>query len=173
MLDLTLTAGSPADGIVRFQFGPSMGHSLPSTALQLALNDDGVHTVWHEAGHAFMRPTIARNATRIDALNRRFDGENAALKRQNIATWEYAFEENVVRAVVAVLIGDASGADAMHAECRLQAADGFAWVPTISELLARELVAHRDMYPTLDAFTDRLLALLATRKSVSDAAVVP
>jgi hypothetical protein len=125
--------------------------------------------VWHEAGHAFTSPIVRARATRIAELHRLFDSTNSALVRQHISTWQYAFEENVVRAVVATLIGARRGREAMQAEVREQAENGFVWVPRIAALMQQENVPNRTRYPSLESFADRILDMLTARASVADA----
>ena len=160
-IDYTLSTGRPSDGVVRFQFGPSMDSPLPNSAVTFALSASAVHVVWHEAGHAFVKPLMRGNASRIAALSRLFDSTNASLKSQNVLTWSYAFEENLVRAAVAVMIGAERGAAAMTAEAKEQVDAGFEWVPVLADLLQSEYVSQRDRYPALEAFADRIFEALA------------
>lgn len=162
-IDPALSEGAPSDGIVRFQFGPDGGAPLPDSPLEFSMGDREIATVWHEAGHAFVRVLMKEQATRLATLSRLFDSTNTNLKRQNVTTWTYAFEENLVRSVVAVLIGAARGQPAMEAEIKSQVGGGFVLVPVIADLLQREYVSHRETYPSLERFGARIMDVLATR----------
>ena len=162
-IDPVRLEGAPSDGIVRFQFGPDGNAPLPDSPLAFTMGPSDIGTVWHEAGHAFVRPFMTAHATRIAALSRLLDSTNVSLKRQNVTTWTYAFEENLVRAVVAVLIGAARGQPAMDAEVKSQVGGGFVLVPVMAELLQKEYVPQRATYPALEQFAPRLLEALSTR----------
>lgn len=171
MIDLPTVTGRAPDGVVRFQFGPEMENSLPSSPSNFAMSETLTALVWHEAGHAFLRPLVAAHAASIDALGRLFDAENGALARQGVTTWRYAFEENVVRSVVAVLIGAARGPAAMDAETKRQASAGFVWVPLLADVIQREYLPNRSAFPTFDGFSGRLLQALAARRDAADTRV--
>ena len=160
-IDVSRSLGRAADQVVRFQFGPSDDASLPDSPLTFAMSPGKVAIVWHEAGHAYVRSLMTQRASQIASLDRLFDANDENLKRQNIRTWSYAFEENLVRSVVAVLIGTSRGPDEMERETVRQAGDGFSLVPRIAALLQREYCGHRDRYPTLNDFAPRLLDVLA------------
>jgi hypothetical protein len=162
-IDPVRLEGAPGDGIVRFQFGPDGNAPLPDSPLAFTMGAREIATVWHEAGHAFVRPLMTEHAARIAALSRLFDSTNTNLKRQNVTTWPYAFEENLVRSVVAVMIGAARGQPAMDAEIRSQVGGGFVLVPVMAEVLQREYAAQRERYPSLEQFGARLLEVLAAK----------
>lgn len=171
MIDLPTVTGRAPDGVVRFQFGPEMEHSLPSSPSNFAMSEQLTQLVWHEAGHAFVKPLLTDHATEIDALARLFDADNGALQRQHVTTWRYAFEENLVRSVVAVLIGAARGPAAMDAETTRQASAGFVWVPLLADVIRQGYVPNRSAFPTFDAFSGRLLQALAARRDAADTRV--
>jgi Domain of unknown function (DUF4932) len=162
-IDPVRLEGAPADGIVRFQFGPDGEAALPDSPLAFSMDKRQIATVWHEAGHAFVRPLMNEQAARIATLSRLFDSTNVNLKRQEVKTWTYAFEENLVRSVVAVMIGAERGQKAMDAEVMSQVGGGFGLVPVMAELLQREYVTNRDAYPSLERFGARLLEVMATK----------
>lgn len=161
-IDVTRSLGRAADQVVRFQFGPSDDASLPDSPLTFAMSPGKVAIVWHEAGHAYVRSLMSQRATQIASLSRLFDASNEDLRRQNITTWEYALEENIVRSVVAVLIGATRGTKDLEREVARQAGDGFLLVPRITALLQQEYCGHRDRYPTLNDFAPRMLEALST-----------
>jgi Domain of unknown function (DUF4932) len=158
-----------ADGIVRFQFGPESNQRLPDSPVTFTVDDNATGTVWHEAGHGFVAPMMRAHATRIAALNRLFDSTNTSLVRQGITSWPYALEENLVRSVVAVLIGSRRGPSVMRDEVREQADKGFVWVPRLADLLQTEYLTHRDRYPTLESFAERMFTMLEQFHSVAEA----
>ena len=94
-----------------------------------------------------------------------------AVAAQGILTWSYALEENLVRSVVAVLMGSRRGDVTMHDEVREQADNGFVWVPRRSDLLHQEYLTHRDTYPTLDSCSGRIFTMLDELRSISDAPI--
>ncbi|MCC6243954.1 MAG: DUF4932 domain-containing protein [Gemmatimonadaceae bacterium] len=160
-IDIGHASGAPADRIVRFQFGPDGASPLPDSPLSFDLDGRGIATVWHEVGHDFIRSLMSEYEQQISALSRLYESTDVNLRRQNVTTWRYAFEENVIRAVVAVVIGTARGQKERDAEVKAQVARGFVFVPALADLLQREYVGHRDTYPTFERFAPRMLEILA------------
>jgi hypothetical protein len=173
MISAAKSAGANADGTIRFQLGPAGGQTLPDSPLSYALNRSVQETIWHEAGHGFVKSLLLAKAAGVDSLGRLFDSTNTNLARQNIKSWSYAFEECLVRSVVAAMIGEARGTAVMQATVAQEYQNGFVWVPLLTDLLRREYIAERSRYPTLDSFSGRILEALATRRSVADAPRAP
>lgn len=173
MITLPPVRGTPPDDVVRFQIGPRDDGMLPDSPLRFAVSRGVIETTWHEAGHSFARALLAAHASGISGLSRLFDSTNTNLQRQNVRTWSYAFEENLVRSVVAAMIGDARGPEAMNTAIAEEVGGGFVWVPLLTELLRREYVPARTSYPTLDRFAGRIVEVLGTQRSAAEAPKVP
>jgi Domain of unknown function (DUF4932) len=173
MITLPAATGTPKDDVVRFQIGPRDTEMLPDSPLRFTVSRSVVEIAWHEAGHSFVRALMRGHASDIAALARLFDSTNTNLRRQNVRTWQYAFEENLVRAVVAAMIGESRGTSAMNAAIAEEVGGGFVWVPLLTDLLRREYQPQRNAFPTLDSFASRITEALATRQSVADAPRAP
>lgn len=115
---------------------------------------------WHEGSHVYIQPLFQKNAAAIAQLSRLYNADDPALKQQNISSWEYCLNENMVRAITAALIHQTSGADAYEKECQRQIKGGFIYVKEIADLLQNEYMNQRDQYEDFTAFFPRILAKL-------------
>ena len=115
---------------------------------------------WHEGSHVYIEHLFKKNATKIASLSRLYNNENIALKRQNIANWEYCLNENTVRAVTAILIHDTKGVDAYDKECKQQFESGFIYVKEIADQIRTEFVGRRDKFRDFDEFFSIILKRL-------------
>jgi len=59
--------------------------------------------VWHEGGHVYVNQLFQKYKQQIDELSYLFNKDDIGMKRNNITTWEYCFDENLVRSISAVL----------------------------------------------------------------------
>ncbi|MEM1271698.1 MAG: DUF4932 domain-containing protein, partial [Bacteroidota bacterium] len=144
-------------GTVAYQAGPAYGgRRLPDADLSFA-RDNGA-LAWHEAAHHYLIDPLDAHLEAIAGLERLFDAENPDLKRQNISTWDYAFEENLVRAIVVVLTGAERGEEAFTRRIQQQEARGFAYVGTLAHLIRDEYVANAAQYATFADFMPVILS---------------
>lgn len=165
-VDFLRLRGEPNGDRVTFQIGPSSsGETLPESPVRFSVSDQTVATVWHEGSHIYLRALLDRSQAEIAQTERLFDAP--ALARQNVTTWSYAFEENLVRAVTAVLVRQAGGEDAYQREVRTQTGRGLVYTGSLAELIADEYVPHPERYPDFDAFFPRILARLAAEPDAS------
>lgn len=104
--------------------------------------------LWHQLSHGYWDERV--EAARAE-LAARTDGR----KEPCFGSWEQCVKENVVRAVTARLIEKSQGPGAAKRFLKNGDEDLF---PRMPELIAKlqEYEAHRDRYPTLDAFLPRL-----------------
>ena len=140
-IDFSLLAGEAAAGRIAFLLGPDASAGRwPDSPISYLGDASMVSTVWHEASHTYLAPILASQAAAIDSLSRLFDPDDRQLQQQRITTWRYAFEENLVRAVVATLVGEAVGAEAGRREVRTQSERGFRYVPALADLIRTRYV---------------------------------
>ncbi len=163
-VDFQRLRGEPNGDRVTFTIGPSSsGETLPDSPVRFQGTPQTVATVWHEGSHVYLRPLLDRSQGEIAKTERLFDA--AALARQNVTTWSYAFEENLVRAVTAVLMRQVYGEEAYARELRTQAQRGFGYVADLADLISSEYVARPERYADFDAFFPEVLARLASEPS--------
>ena len=164
-VDFQRLRGEPNGDRVTFQIGPSSsGETLPDSPVRFVAAPQTVATVWHEGSHVYLRPLLDRSQAQIAETERLFDAPSLA--RQNVTTWSYAFEENLVRAVTAVLVRQVYGDEAYQREVRTQVQRGFVYVPDLASFIASEYVAHPERYADFDAFFPDVLAHLASEPSL-------
>lgn len=167
-VDFERLRGEPNGDRVTFQLGPSSaGETLPDSPVVFRGTNGTVETVWHEAAHIYLRPLLGRSRGRIAETERLFDGP--ALASQNVRTWGYAFEENLVRAVVAALVRQTRGDEAYRREVRSQVQRGFVYTYELAELISSTYLAGAERYPDFDAFFPEALSLLASKEGLSSA----
>lgn len=59
--------------------------------------------IWHEGSHIFLAKLLKKHAAELAELEYLYNGSDEGMKRQNISTWAYCIEENLVRGVVLAL----------------------------------------------------------------------
>lgn len=165
-IDFQRLRGEPNGARVTFQIGPSeQPVQLPDSPLVFAANRSTVQNVWHEASHIYVKNALAANKARIDGLTHLFNAP--ALASQNIKTWDYAFEENLVRSIVAVITKAKFGDDAYKREVAGQTQRGFIYVKDIAELLGARYVDAPAAYPTFDQIMPEILAALDAKPAMT------
>lgn len=113
--------------------------------------------VWHEASHVILAPLFSQYAPQISKLSRLFNAQDRPMVRQNITTWEYCLNENVVRAVAAVLIKQSDGDAAYARELNDQTKGaGFIYVRSLAEWILNDFVSGTK-YKNFDAYFPVLL----------------
>lgn len=161
--------GEPNGDRVMFQLGFwGSTDSYPDTPVQFIRSRSIVPTVWHEGTHVYLHPLMTRYGAEIDKLDRLFNAEQ--LKSQNIGTWRYCFEENVVRAIVAVLVRKYDGEEAYKREVRDQTQNnGFIYVYQLAETIWNGYATKPETEGDFDRFFPQILKALEGLKGPGDA----
>lgn len=161
-IDYERLRGEANGNRIAFQIGPvEQKGQLPDSSLSFRTNLQTIQNVWHEASHIYLRKTLADNKERIAKLERLFNAP--VLASQNIKTWDYAFEENLVRAIVAVITKQKFGEDAYKREIASQKQRGFIFTKEMSELILSKYVSNTISFATFDDFTSEILGLLESK----------
>lgn len=91
--------------------------------------------IWHEGSHVYLNQVLKSNQQAIDRIAYLFNGDERKMQNQNIDTWGYCFEENLVRGIVIAL----SKQHRSHRKYREQKADellrGFLYAEDIADWL--------------------------------------
>jgi len=162
-IDFMRLRNEPNGDRVTFQIGPAeQDLQLPDAPVIFQANSLTIQNVWHEASHVYLRKALAENKTRIAALERLFNA--SALASQNIKTWDYAIEENLVRAIVAVVTKQKFGEDAYKREIAGQTQRGFIYTADIAKLIVEKTSAGNST-----AFTDLMPEILTMLETKPDA----
>jgi len=93
--------------------------------------------VWHEGSHIYLNELLEGKEELIESISHLYNGDERKMKRQSIDTWQYCFEENLVRGVVIALTKQHRS----HRQYREQNADellsGFIYAEDIAGWLER------------------------------------
>jgi hypothetical protein len=146
----------PGDTVVRYQLG---FWSDPEANLdkRLTLKDSGEtrNVAWHEASHVYIDPVFNKYKAFYKTTERLFNKD--MLAGQNISTWEYCLNENIVRGIVAALVRKHDGDDAGSREVSYQVDRvGFLYVGKISEWIFKEYLTT-ETYKNFDEYYPVLL----------------
>jgi hypothetical protein len=119
---------------------------------------DMLATVAHEFCHSYANPIINRHEAELKAAGETlFPAVAPAMRRQAYGTWKTMLYESLVRASALRYVRRYDGAAAARAAPQQEKERGFPWIEDLSNLLG-EYETHRDQYPTLEAFSPRLVA---------------
>ncbi len=116
-----------------------------------------IPTVIHEFCHSYTNGFVFRHEAELKAAGEKLYASAAsAMQAQAYASGTTVLCESLVRACVVRHTRKYAGEEAAKKEIREQTARKFGWVGELSDLLG-EYESHRDRYPTLDAFSPRLV----------------
>jgi hypothetical protein len=124
---------------------------------------DMLSTVVHEFCHSYANAVIHRHYPEFKPAGEKlFRGVSARMRSQAYSNAQTMMCESLVRACVVRYRLRYEGADAAQREIRDQKKRGFLWMAELSTQLA-DYETHRDRYPTLEAFSPRLVAFFKDR----------
>lgn len=129
----------------------SLGMPAYSTKSHLSL-------LIHEFNHSFINPLLERHREAVRPVAEYLlDHSRYVMRSQAYGTWPTLVNESLVRAaVIRYMLDTGCPAEEVAAEMTAQLACGFRWIPELVEALGY-YTAHRDEYPTLDAFYPELI----------------
>jgi hypothetical protein len=114
-------------------------------------------TVVHEFGHSYANAIIHRHYAELEPAGEKlFRRVSDKMRSQAYGSAQTMLCESLVRACVVRYRLRYEGADAAQREIHDQKERGFLWMEELSSQLA-DYETHRDRYPTLDAFSPRLV----------------
>ncbi len=115
-------------------------------------------TVVHEFCHSYTNAIIDRHEAKLKpAALKIYPHVESAMKRQAYGNWKTMMYESLVRACTVRHTRKNSGPIAAWLAIQYEKKRHFYWVGELSDLLG-EYEAHRDQYPTLDAFAPKIVA---------------
>jgi len=114
-------------------------------------------TVVHEFCHSYTDAVVDRHAAELKAAGEKmFLHVQSSMRSQAYGNWKTMLYESLVRASVVRYTrrygGEAAARKAIAGEAKRE----FLWIGELSDLLG-EYEAHRDQYPTLAAFSPRII----------------
>ena len=117
-----------------------------------------VGTVVHEFGHSYANPVVQRHLSELrPAGDELYRAVAAKMRSQAYGDGRTLLCESLVRACEVRYAARYEGTAAARSSIAYEKGRGFLWTKELSNLLA-EYEAHRDQYPTLEAFAPRLVA---------------
>jgi hypothetical protein len=117
-----------------------------------------VGTVVHEFCHSYSNAIIDRHADELQSAGEKmFPHVAKQMQSQAYGNWKTMLYESLVRACTLRHARRYGGVLATWMATQNEKGRGFAWAGELSDLLG-EYEAHRDKYPTLEAFAPRLVA---------------
>jgi hypothetical protein len=122
-------------------------------------NQGMLGTVTHEFCHSYTNAVVDRHEAQLEPAGKKiFPHVEAAMRRLAYGNWKTMMYESMVRACVIRYTRKYHGAVAAWMAVQQEKARHFSWIKELSDLLG-EYEAHRDEYPTLDAFFPRIVAM--------------
>jgi hypothetical protein len=115
-------------------------------------------TVVHEFGHSYANPLIDRHLDELRKPGEALFAQVAErMRSQAYGEASTMLRESLVRACVIRYIRQYSGTEAAQRAVQQEKQRGFLWMQELSDLLG-DYEAHRDRFPTLEAFSPRLVS---------------
>jgi hypothetical protein len=119
---------------------------------------DMLGTVVHEFCHSYANGVVHRHYAELKPSGEKlFRGVSDKMRSQAYGDAQTMLCESLVRACVVRYRLRYEGAEAAQREIRDQKKRGFLWMEELSKQLT-DYEAHRDQYPTLEAFSPRLVS---------------
>jgi hypothetical protein len=115
-------------------------------------------TIVHEFAHSYANAIMDRHYAELtDAGDLLFRPVAERMRSQAYGEAQTMFRESLVRACVVRYLRQYDGPASAARQIKVEEANGFLWMPELSELLA-EYEAQRTQFPTLEKFSPRLVA---------------
>ena len=114
-----------------------------------------VNLIWHESNHLYVEQLCQEYAQNISDLSRLFNSENEELKAQNIDTWAYCFNENLVRGLVIAFNKLYLNDRAFEYQKKQEIRSGFIYSDDIAELILSKYAiegnedSFEDFFPSI------------------------
>lgn len=121
--------------------------------------DYATNLVWHEGGHIYLQELFTRYKSQIDALAYLYNGNDPGMKSQNISSWTYCLNENVVRGIVIALFKQHKVERAWKRQNAQEVLNDFVYAEDISNIVLTDYIGSKK-YPNFDAFFPVLLLKL-------------
>lgn len=117
-----------------------------------------LETVTHEFCHSYTNAIVDRHEAEFEPAGKKiFPHVEQAMSRQAYGNWKTVIYESLVRACCVRYTGKYSGSAAARTAIQYNKQRQFVWIEELSDLLG-EYETNRERYPTLDAFSPRIVA---------------
>jgi len=121
--------------------------------------DYATNLVWHEGGHIYLQDLFTRHKSQIDALAYLYNRDDPGMKSQNISSWTYCLNENIVRGIVIALFKEHKTERAWKRQNAQEVLNDFVYTEDISKIVLADYIGNKK-YADFDAFFPVLLLKL-------------
>lgn len=121
--------------------------------------------VFHEGSHVYISGLLKQYGPQIDELSYLFNKDDEGMKRNNITTWQYCFDENLVRAITAALYHHYRDDRAYKKQLAKELLSDFIYVETLEPFIYQQYI-HSNKYKNFAAFFPELLQFLKKQHPV-------
>lgn len=118
--------------------------STPDAQPSFTKGDYLYNLIWHEGSHIYLDPFLKTNQEAIQNLGYLYNKDDEGMIRQNISTWKYCFEENLIRGIVISLIGKYQSERAWKRQKAREFLRDFIYAEAISEWLDEHFMNKRE-----------------------------
>lgn len=115
--------------------------------------------LWHEGSHIMIAGLMKKYSKEIQGLSYLFNAGDEGMRRNNISSWEYCLNENIVRSVVACLKRQYRGYRQYEKTISREDAADFIYVNELAPMIW-DLYLTGNKYPDFNAFFPVLLERL-------------
>ncbi len=135
-----------------------MGTNQAENGRMPSFDARGLPILVHEFLHSFANPWVERHITELRDAGESLNAPVIErMRQQAYGDGPIALKESMVRAFTIRYFQEHSDTKIAESEQQMHAQRGFYWVSPLAELLG-EYTSSRDRFPTLEAFTPRLVA---------------
>ncbi|MBO9562527.1 MAG: DUF4932 domain-containing protein [Niastella sp.] len=118
--------------------------------------------VFHEGSHVYINGLLKQYEQQIDELSYLFNKDDEGMKRNNITTWRYCLDENIVRAVTAVLYRKYRDERAFKKQMAKELLSDFIYVEELEPFIYAQYI-NNTKYKDFASFFPRILEFLKQR----------
>jgi len=118
--------------------------------------------VWHEGSHVYLASLFKQYSSQIDELAYLFNKDDEGMKRNNIGTWTYCINENMVRGITAALYKRYRTERQFKKQLAKETVNDFIYAEEICDLVYQQYLST-NQYKDFKAYFPVLLAELQKR----------
>jgi len=118
--------------------------------------------VWHEGSHVYINGLLKKYEKEIAAMDYLFNKDDEGMKRNNIGSWAYCFDENMVRSITASLYKKYRTERAYKRQVARETASDFIYVEDIAPFIYDNYISL-NKYKTFADFFPEILEYLENK----------
>jgi hypothetical protein len=118
--------------------------------------------VWHEGSHVYINGLLKKYEKEISALGYLYNKDDEGMHRNQISTWAYCFDENMVRSITAALYKKHRTPRAYKRQVARETASDFIYVEDLAPFIYDNYL-NSDKYKTFAEFFPEIIKFLQTK----------